>query len=423
MRRVLVLSPHWPPADIADMHRVRMTVGHYAECGWDPVVLTVRAEDTGRLMDETLVHMAPKNVRLEVVKVPPNPVFQAAKVRAIGVRGAGPLYRAGAALLERERFDLVFISTASFPLMHLGARWKAEFGVPFVLDFQDPWATYPESGKVYFRKGLRHSLMRAWHRRQEGRTLPHADGLMAVSQVYIDLLSDAYPPVAGKPSLVSPFGFSRADFAAARAHGAVLPALQALKDAGHPVCLFAGRVAPTMERTLARLFDLIAASRGKKPFERLRWLFLGTGYSAGTSEQLATKLAREAGISDLVTEVPDRVSLIHAWATTLAADVHLVMGSEDAGYTPSKLNALLSLPQPLLCAAPAGSPAMSAVSHMDTVLTVPLETATDPAVFAARLAALMDGKGDYAPRMTAAEAYEAAACAARDCALFDRVAR
>ena len=38
-------------------------------------------------------------------------------------------------------------------------------------------------------------------------------------------------------------------------------------------------------------------------------------------------------------------------------------------------------------------------------------------------AALMDGKGDYAPRMTAAEAYEAAACAARDCALFDRVAR
>ena len=36
MRRILVVSPQFPPSDAAEMHRVRMTVGYYQANGWDP---------------------------------------------------------------------------------------------------------------------------------------------------------------------------------------------------------------------------------------------------------------------------------------------------------------------------------------------------------------------------------------------------
>jgi hypothetical protein len=43
-RRVLVVSPHFPPTDGVDMHRVRTTIAHYPACGWTPVVLSVRPQ-------------------------------------------------------------------------------------------------------------------------------------------------------------------------------------------------------------------------------------------------------------------------------------------------------------------------------------------------------------------------------------------
>ncbi|NJM63821.1 MAG: hypothetical protein HC849_32625, partial [Oscillatoriales cyanobacterium RU_3_3] len=40
---------------------------------------------------------------------------------------------------QRSSSILVFFSTTIFPVMLLGKRWWQKFGVPYVLDFQDPW--------------------------------------------------------------------------------------------------------------------------------------------------------------------------------------------------------------------------------------------------------------------------------------------
>ena len=343
MRRILIVSPHYPPADAVDMHRVRMTAGHYLANGWEPVILTARPEDTGRLIDPALTHLAPEGVRVEEIAAPHRPMLKLIGLNALGIRAFAAFERAGAAFLARESFDLVFISTTSFPLMRLGAVWKARFGVPFVLDFQDPWATYPESGKAFFRKGPRHAAMRALHRRWEGQTVPAASGLMAVTGAYIDLLKAAYPAVASAPSLVSPFGYSARDFEVAYRLGTVAPALAAAAGPGVMSVLYAGRVAPSMERSLAAVFALVAAGRaaGDASFAALRFVFIGTGYAAGGNEKIATRLAREAGIADLVTESPERISMMDALKTNLTADALLVMGSDDEGYTPSKMSAAL----------------------------------------------------------------------------------
>ena len=196
MRRVLVVSPHFPPTDAVDMHRVRMTVGHYRDNGWEPVVLCVRAQDAGRLTDERLARTVPADVEVHAIPAPP----PRPGLSAIGLRAWRQLLGAGAGLLAARKFDLVFISTTAFPVMALGRAWLPRFGVPYVLDFQDPWATFPDSAKA--RPGLRHGLMRRLHRYGEAWTLPQAGGLMATSQAYIDLLQGAYPALRDRPSLV-----------------------------------------------------------------------------------------------------------------------------------------------------------------------------------------------------------------------------
>ncbi len=44
MRRVLIVSPHFPPTNAPDHQRVRMSLPYFQENGWEPVVLAVTAD-------------------------------------------------------------------------------------------------------------------------------------------------------------------------------------------------------------------------------------------------------------------------------------------------------------------------------------------------------------------------------------------
>src|SRR4029077_9403858 len=49
-RRVLVVSPHFPPDSSAASHRVRLLAPHLEEAGWSPTVVTLeRSAYEGRL--------------------------------------------------------------------------------------------------------------------------------------------------------------------------------------------------------------------------------------------------------------------------------------------------------------------------------------------------------------------------------------
>ncbi|MEI7931907.1 MAG: hypothetical protein WCI21_02470, partial [Alphaproteobacteria bacterium] len=265
-------------------------------------------------------------------------------------------------------------------------------------------------------------LMRAIHRRLERKTAPEAAGLIAVSQTYIDLLRTAYPQIATKPACLSPFGCSRADFDAAQRVGQVSPALKSASGEGTVTCLFAGRVAPAMERALANLFSIVAEARaaGVSTFQRLRFVFVGTGYGGGVTERMASRLAEAAGIADQITELSERIPLLDAWRSSLEADCLLVLGSEDAGYIPSKLNAILSLRKPLICAAPRNCLVYEETKDITTVVAISPDIEPQTVELADRLKALLAGGGDYQERQLRCQPNEAHECARIDCALFDK---
>jgi len=89
----------------------------------------------------------------------------------------------GEALLATEHSTWCFFSTTQFSAFQLGPRWRRRFGIPYVLDYQDPWIndyyrrtrTHPPGGRLKF------ALSQWVARRIEPDALRLASGIIAVS--------------------------------------------------------------------------------------------------------------------------------------------------------------------------------------------------------------------------------------------------
>lgn len=416
MRRLLIISPHFPPADVVDMHRVRMNARYYRDNGWDPVVLAVKPEAAGRLVDQRLCALAPPDVRVVRTGALPRAITRPFGLTALGLRAYFQLGAAGDRLCAELKPELVFFSTTAFPVLALGARWKARFGVPFVADLQDPWFTAPASSLAFRRTDPKAKLMNAINRTLERRTMNAVDGLIAVSGDYYPPLIETFPRLADIPRAVIPFGNEPADLEAARDLGE--PKLGAI---GGKVGLYAGRVGPDMTTALDALFAVLRA--GAAP--DLKILFQGTSYQRGDTRKVVEPQAARVGVTDRIVEAPDRLSLLDALRALTEADLLVILGSDDLAYQPSKLFQYLSTDRPVLCVAPAGSRIEAVVSGLDSVFLLAPDEA--PATAAARLNAWLAPRLGRAVKPSPArrevvETYSARRLAAAECALFDQVA-
>ena len=139
MGRVLMVSPHFPPDTSAGAHRVRLLAPHLPAYGWEPTVVTVDPRDYEGRLDPGLAELVPRG-SASCAPAPGPPAGRAASASAIS--GCARSMDSGArarSLLRRERFDALFITIyPTYPAL-LGPILKRRFGVPFVLDYQDPW--------------------------------------------------------------------------------------------------------------------------------------------------------------------------------------------------------------------------------------------------------------------------------------------
>lgn len=423
MRKVLIVSPHFPPVDAVDMHRVRMNVAHYPEYGWQPTVLTVRPEDSGRNVDERLCATLPEGLEIHRVGAISEKVTRPFGLSAIGLRAHRSLARAGDALLRNGEFDLVLFSTTAFPVMTLGSRWHKKYGVPFVLDFQDPWytspTTTPHAGNWKYR------LMRTWHKLMERRVVPTAAGLIAVSRSYIDALQSIYQFRVSSPSATIPFGFSVLDFEKAKSVNG--PDIVKARPDGI-VCIAAGRINSSMTESLAALFRLISRIRKydkeNELLNRLSIIFYGTGYQAGGNPSVALPLASAHSLHDMVSEHPDRIPLLDAYRALMQADVLLILGSDDLSYQPSKLFPYLYLEKPVICVVPGKGVIAEKVRGLGGVIFVDSEQPLNEESsrnFKAQLDALLEDANtiDYSERKRVVQCFESRELAGKECALFD----
>ena len=141
VKKVLIVSPNWPPVAYPDMQRARMACAHLREFGWEPLILSADPDEQVGPKDALLAKTLPEDLRSWQAKAIPKALTRLIGIQSVGYRSFFHIARLGSQLIARERVDVVFFSTTMFMLFALGPYWKWKHRVPFVLDFQDPWVS------------------------------------------------------------------------------------------------------------------------------------------------------------------------------------------------------------------------------------------------------------------------------------------
>ena len=340
MKRVLIVSPRFAPSNAADSHRVRQSLPYLRALGWEPTVLAVEPDEVEAPQDPLLLRTVPDDVEVVRTGAFPRQWTRRVGIGSLVARSAVPIARAGARLLRERPYDLVFFSTTALDLAALGPRWSKEFGVPYVIDLQDPWYSdyYGTTGVSPPGGRVKYSLSNLLSRWLEPYVLRRASHVVSVSPQYPLDLATRYPWFDPSAATVLPFGAPRADFDVLRRVTVGNPIFD--PDDGLDHWVYVGRAGRDMEFALSALFTALADERRRDPdrYRSVRLHFVGTSYADEDSgEPTVSPVAQRCGVGDLVTELPRRISYFEALQCLVDADALLVPGSDDPGYTASKL--------------------------------------------------------------------------------------
>ena len=360
-RRVLVVTGSYAPTMIADMQRVRQLAWQLPAAGWQVEILcpgigyqppSCNDADSAEFFSPAAkVHAVPERGAA---------LFRFFGIGSIGLRALVPLYFAGCKLLAARRFDVIYCSTAQFPLFLLGPPWRRRFKIPYVLDLHDPI----DSGVAATPGGWKRRLSDLFSRFIEHRAVAMASGLIAVSPHYLALMRSRY--AERRPQWL------KADRQAAIPF-AVLP--RDLEEAGSASPGIAGvtkRIVyvGTGGAVMARSFRLLCAAlaelrrRHSPLLEDVRIELHGTSSAVAADMDAAlARIAAEFDMADLVSEYPARVTYRRSLELLLHGDGALVLGVDDAGYMPSKLATYAYSGKPLLACLRRDGPAFAMLRH------------------------------------------------------------
>ena len=93
LRRVLLISPHFPPDSSAGTHRARLLAPHLGEHGWEPTVLTVDPRDYEGALDPVLAESVPADLRVVRARAWPARITRPFGVGDLGLRALEGLWR------------------------------------------------------------------------------------------------------------------------------------------------------------------------------------------------------------------------------------------------------------------------------------------------------------------------------------------
>ena len=389
--KVLIVSPHFPPVNAPDCQRVRVSLPHLREFGWDAHVLAVEADHVEGFRDPDIIATLPKDLPVTRVRGIPPGLTRRLGFGGLWLRCGRAMKRAGEELLRRERFDLVFFSTTIFSAMTLGPAWSRRFGVPYVIDLQDPWVSdyYSRTGVRPPGGRVRYAFAQWQARRSEPRVVRRSGRVISVSPAYVSALRERYPDVPPERFTVLPFAASEGDFDAARAAGIRHQVFDPSDGLQHWVYL--GRGGADMARGLKGLFHALADLRQTDPAARaVRLHFVGTSYAPkGRAEETIRPLAVAAGVGDVVSEQTDRLPYLTGLSLLRDADVILIAGSDDPSYSASKVYPCVLARRPVLAVLHDQSPAAAILRSCRAGEVVPFAANDSADSLAARLKPLM----------------------------------
>ncbi|HTE37886.1 MAG TPA: glycosyltransferase [Reyranella sp.] len=415
--RIALVSSHFAPSNLVGGHRARLWSRYLPEFGWEPIVVTGDPAHYEERPDPDLERLIAPG--LEVVHAATLPTRPVRLVGDVGVRAFWGCYRAVARLVRQQRIDFVLVTIPSNFLAPLGRLIHWRYGVPFGIDYQDPWVNaWPGVERKGSRAWWSYTLatwLEPWSVRDAALITGMAPG-------YVAGMLERNPHVARKAVVASmPMGSASEDFELVTTlHRA--PFLFDPAD-GNFHMIYAGALLPAGIVVLDAFLAGLRALREAAPAvaARLRVHFVGTGSSPDDPNgHRVLPRARDAGVTDMVDEHPHRIGYVDTLNHLEHCSAVLVLGSTERHYTPSKVFQAILSKRPVFAMLHAESTAIGMIETARTGRVLPLtaEAMPRPEAVAAGLEALV-GDPPYDSRTVDGAAFEFLSARASTRALAD----
>ncbi|MCW3090881.1 MAG: hypothetical protein JWP81_1950 [Ferruginibacter sp.] len=330
MKKILILYSHFPPSNLAGVHRARLFAQHLPAFFWEPIVLTVHEKYYEEELDWKLVKLLPKGLR--VVKVKAMPLTKPRLLGDIGLRAFFQMYKRAKELINEEQIDFLYIPIPSFYTALLGRLLHSSTQIRYGIDYIDPWVhDFPGSDRLFSRHWFSTQLAKLL----EPIAVAKAVLITGVSEsYYIDVLK-RNPKLASQIiSGAMPYGAEPSD------HKNLVPDLKKPRlfreNPAKVQLVYAGALLPKAYELLEALFKSIC--RNENVFSGVEFHFIGTGKNSKSVEGFALKqLAEKYGIwQSVIFEYPNRLSYLDVLIHLSMADAIFILGSTESHYTPSK---------------------------------------------------------------------------------------
>lgn len=330
LKRVLIIYPHFPPSNLAGVHRPRLFANHLKSFGWEPVILTVHEKYYEESLDWNLHKLLPLDLRVEKVDA-----FKITKPRLIGdigLRAFFQLRKRALQLLKTENFDFVYIPIPSFYVALIGPYLKKKTGVKYGIDYIDPWVhQFPGSDQLFSRHWFS-TKMAKW---LEPKAIKDADLITGVAEGYYQGVIERNPKL--KETCIfgaMPYGGEISDHE--KLKGIHIKPYLFQKNNKLKI-VYAGAMLPKAYVPLEAIFQSI--KNNILDYSDVEFHFIGTGKLANDENSFNIKpLAEKYGLwKTIVYEYPKRIPYLDVLIHLNISDGIFILGSTEPHYTPSKI--------------------------------------------------------------------------------------
>lgn len=368
--KVLIISPYFAPSNAADTHRIRMSLPYFAQNGWDAEVVIVDQKHAELMKDELLKQSIPADIKIHEVSAFNKKWTAKFGLGSLALRSMWFYKQKVDQLLKAQQYELIYFSTTQFPLCILGAYWKKRFGIPYVIDMQDPWHSDYYQDKPKNQRPPKYWFSYRLNKYLEPLAMKHVDGLISVSPAYLSVLQSRYRRISRIPSSVITFGVLEADFTIAKSNTQLF---KELLNPGKVNIVYVGRGGADMQQAVSLLFEALQKALQEEPglFKQLHFYFIGTSYApSGQGSPTILPIAKKYQVQEHVTEITDRISFYHTLLSLQQADALFIPGSDDPQYTASKIYPYLLSKKPLLAIFNQKSSAIDVINGCSTNATL-----------------------------------------------------
>lgn len=333
VKTILIIYPHWPPSNLAGVHRARLISNFLNNFGWKPLILTVKPEFYEEKPDYDLCKTVSADTEVIYTNAKPAPKH----FRIIGdiaLRSFRFLKKEALKIIATRKIDFIWIPIPAYYTAILGRQLYEKTKIPYGIDYIDPWVNgFPNSHKPLTRAWLSNLIAKLL----EPYSVKKASLISGVSTPYYQAVLDRNFSNKNILHVGMPYGFDPNDHKIAAAEvkypWSDIPNCKPIVYAG----MFLPKSHIFVRLLFSSIMNLIDNGRWDK---NIHLFFVGTG---NYPEKKFSEYAHEYGIEDYVHEIHDRYPFLHILNFLSNSFGSLVIGSTEKHYTASKtFQAILS---------------------------------------------------------------------------------